>query len=84
MSGTLVVFYLSFLFVLFNRWNYNSCIGSASGPAPIQTTSSLYYPDWLGTSDICVNDGNEPAYMSQNPIMWMHSTLEACCEQNYL
>ena len=39
----------------------------------------LYYPDWSPGGTGCVNDGNEPAYMSANPSWYLYSTLDDCC-----
>jgi hypothetical protein len=55
----------------------------APAPAPTPTTSGLWYPDWAGSNDGCIADGNEPDYMAQNPTLWMYSTLSECCEMNY-
>jgi hypothetical protein len=60
--------------------------GTAPAPAPSPTgtsptsTSGLYYPDWEGANNGCLNDGNAPAYIVSNPSLWMFSTLDACCE----
>ncbi len=62
------------------------CMLNSGGGGVITTIApgtGNYYPDWV-TTDTCVNDGNEPDYMSTNPEVWMHSTLESCCSRNYL
>jgi len=59
-------------------WMLNDCKGT-SGAAP----SGLWYPDWTGPDDTCKNDGSEPQYMALNPVAWMHSSKQACCEANY-
>jgi hypothetical protein len=59
-------------------WKVDECLGTTT-----TTTSGLYYPDWSGDNEGCLNDGNEPEYMTQYSSMWMHSTLQACCEANY-
>ena len=41
--------------------------------------SGLYYPNWKNNPiEQCINDGNEPDYMSNNPTAWMHDTIESC------
>lgn len=60
-------------------WKKAECMGTASASA----SSGLYFPDWAGANDGCLNDGTEPEYMAKNPDQWMHSTLKACCEKNY-
>lgn len=41
--------------------------------------SGLYYPNWKNNAiEQCINDGNEPNYMSNNPSAWMHETVESC------
>ena len=37
-----------------------------------------WYPDWV-RGGYCVNDGNEPLYMSLNPTAWLYSTRAECC-----
>ncbi|EJK64824.1 hypothetical protein THAOC_14401, partial [Thalassiosira oceanica] len=60
-------------------WMLNECKGT-SGGAP----SGLWYPDWAGQDDTCKNDGNEPEYMASNPIAWMKSSKQDCCEANFI
>mmetsp|Transcript_21373 Transcript_21373/g.43482 ORF Transcript_21373/g.43482 Transcript_21373/m.43482 type:complete len:523 (+) Transcript_21373:702-2270(+) len=67
-------------------WMYDDCMLNSGGGGVVTTTApgiGNYYPDWV-TRDTCVNDGNEPDYMSTNPEVWMHVTLESCCSRNYL
>ncbi len=58
-------------------WEYNDCILSGGGDGGTTTIVPLYYPDWENT-DTCVNDGNEPGYMTSNHDAWMRDTLSAC------
>ncbi|EJK49655.1 hypothetical protein THAOC_31445 [Thalassiosira oceanica] len=41
------------------------------------------FADWTGPDDTCKNDGSEPQYMALNPVAWMHSSKQACCDANY-
>jgi len=59
------------------------CLQESSSEGDTTSGNGDYYPDWE-TSDTCVNDGNEPAYMSANPEAWLHATLESCCRVNFL
>jgi len=59
-------------------WMLDECKGT-SGAAP----SGLWYPDWAGPDDTCKNDGSEPQYMALNPVAWMHSSKQACCDANF-
>jgi hypothetical protein len=63
-------------------WKMSECLNGGTAPAP-SPGSGLYYPDWAGANEGCLNDGAEPAYMKANPTQWMHSTLDACCQKNY-
>ena len=58
-------------------WKSNECLGTTTTP------SGLYYPDWSGDNEGCLNDGNEPAYMTQYSTLWMHATLQSCCDEHY-
>eukprot|EP00956_Cyclotella_meneghiniana_P004011 scaffold4865_cov83-Cyclotella_meneghiniana.AAC.9 len=59
-------------------WKSNECLGTTTS-----ASAGLYYPDWSGDNEGCLNDGNEPAYMAQYSTLWMHATLESCCEEHY-
>jgi hypothetical protein len=63
-------------------WKMSECMNGGNAPAP-SPGSGLYYPDWAGANEGCLNDGNEPDYMAANPTQWMHSTLDSCCKKNY-
>eukprot|EP00804_Cyclotella_cryptica_P017072 CCRYP_003317-RA/>CCRYP_003317-RA protein AED:0.06 eAED:0.06 QI:0/1/0.5/1/1/1/2/198/460 len=63
-------------------WKMSECMNGGNAPAP-SPGSGLYYPDWTGSNEGCLNDGNEPDYMAANPTLWMHSTLDSCCKKNY-
>jgi len=59
-------------------WNSPVCLNT-----PATLNSNLYYPDWEG-DDTCKNGGGQPEFMNNAPELWMHSTLAACCDENYL
>ncbi|EED86394.1 predicted protein [Thalassiosira pseudonana CCMP1335] len=54
-----------------------SCTPTDSPTPPEETF--LFYPVWASGSEGCLNDGNEPSYMSANPADYMSSTLDKCC-----
>ncbi|KAK1734553.1 hypothetical protein QTG54_014801 [Skeletonema marinoi] len=56
-----------------------SCTPS-SAPTPPETTH-LFYPDWSSNERSCLNDGEQPHYMSINTADYMSSTLAACCNK---
>ncbi|KAL7447635.1 hypothetical protein ACHAXS_000031, partial [Conticribra weissflogii] len=60
-------------------WRYDLCMGKD----PNDSHSQLFYPDWEGTNRGCLNDGKEPLYMRSNRDIWLHETLQECCEMNY-
>lgn len=66
-------------------WNYEECIGSDPNATPVANpdTDGKYFPDWLGSEQMCKNDGTQPPYMSKNPDMWMYDTLDECCKARY-
>ena len=59
-------------------WNYIVCINGQKG-----AYSGLYYPDFEGENERCLNGGNRPAYMNNAPQIWMKTSLEECCMTNY-
>jgi hypothetical protein len=44
---------------------------------------ALWYPDWEGSNTGCTRDGNEPLYMTQNPIVYLFNTKVDCCAEYY-
>ena len=40
------------------NWNYDTCMGLLPG----ECARELYYPDWSGSNEKCIADGNEPQY----------------------
>ena len=39
-------------------WKVDECLGTTT-----TTTSGLYYPDWSGDNEGCLNDGNEVSFI---------------------
>lgn len=60
-------------------WNYDACLGSLPG----NCARVLFYPDSNGADQGCVDDGNEPSYMTDNSMNYMFSQLEDCCREHY-
>ncbi|EJK73487.1 hypothetical protein THAOC_04881 [Thalassiosira oceanica] len=60
-------------------WNYDVCIGNLPGIC----ARSLFYPDWEGSNTGCVDDGNEPSYMTANAVGYMFTHKSDCCQQHY-
>ena len=44
---------------------------------------SLWYPDWKGANKECVDNGNEPTYMQNNPSTYLSSQKQDCCQKHY-
>jgi len=49
---------------------------------PTTGVSTNWYPNWRGTSSICLNDNNAPAYMKVFG-NYYESSLDACCRRYY-
>lgn len=60
-------------------WNYNVCMGLLPGFC----ARALFYPDWEGSNTACVDDGNEPSYMTANPVGYLFTHKVDCCERHY-
>jgi len=60
-------------------WNYLACMGQLDNVC----ARSLWYPDWKGTDEGCLNDGEEPSYMTQNPVGYLFASKVDCCQQHY-
>jgi len=60
-------------------WNFDECVGNLPGSC----ARSLFYPDWEGSNDGCIDDGNEPRYITDNAMYHMFTKLKDCCEMHY-
>ena len=60
-------------------FNYDTCMGNL----PVLCAHALWYPDWKGDDEGCINDGNEPTYMTDNAVNFMFSQMADCCEEHY-
>jgi len=60
-------------------WNMPVCLNQLRGIC----ARALYYPDWDGANTGCIDDGNEPEYMTNNPVGYLYVSLADCCEQHY-
>lgn len=60
-------------------WNYLACMGQLDNVC----ARSLWYPDWSGSDEGCLDDGNEPTYMAQNPTYYLYASKVDCCQQHY-
>lgn len=45
--------------------------------------TGVFYPDWDGQTGTCLQDGNQPDYMTDSPDLWLYSSLGECCERYY-
>jgi hypothetical protein len=62
-------------------WNLSGCLGNERGIC----ARLLFYPDWenkYGNTG-CIDDGNEPKYMTENPLNYLFQNLADCCAQHY-
>eukprot|EP00986_Skeletonema_menzelii_P003768 scaffold1206_cov105-Skeletonema_menzelii.AAC.3 len=47
-------------------------------------TGSPYYPDWISTSQVCINDGLTPAYMKElQQANYLYMDKQECCETHF-
>jgi len=60
-------------------WNYLSCMGQLDNVC----ARSLFYPDWEGANKACLDDGNQPNYMQNNPSTYLSSQKQDCCQKHY-
>ena len=76
-----------FFFALAGSWNLAECLSSGPGGAPASSNASkangLWYPDWHVNSHVCLKDGKQPNYMTENYATWMYENQEACCDRYY-
>lgn len=55
---------------------------STSPSSTSQPSGELWYPAWTA-GVYCLNDGNQPSYMTMNPAEWLHNNRDACCTRYY-
>jgi len=60
-------------------WNYDVCMGNERGVCK----RALWYPDWEGKNAGCINDGNEPKYMTDNAVNMLFVHPKDCCDKHY-
>jgi hypothetical protein len=53
------------------------------GLVPKTCVTGLFYPDWEGENEGCVDNGMEPYYMTRNPYGYLFNTQEDCCKEHY-
>jgi len=68
----------------FGGFYYDQCLFNHHPPA-LQGCSDplLFYPDWHGSNERCLDDGEEPLYMLQNKEYFLSNSLLECCEKFY-
>ena len=42
---------------------------------------ALYYPDWVSERKTCVNNGNTPPYMAEDPDVYTFQSKKECCNR---
>jgi len=45
--------------------------------------TGIYYPDWVGESATCLQDGQQPLHMDLDPSLWLYDSLEGCCDRYF-
>ena len=66
----------------FSGYYYDQCLGKYP-PTEGNCAQFLYYPDWHGSNEGCVDDGKEPLYMLSNKDYFLSNSLLECCEKFY-
>lgn len=66
----------------FNGYYHDQCLG-LHPPTAGNCAQMLYYPDWQGDNDGCLDNGQEPLYMLQNKDYFLSNSLQECCEKFY-
>lgn len=47
-------------------------------------TGSLYYPDWIHETQVCINDGLDPVFMKElQRDNYLYRSKEECCENHF-
>jgi len=66
----------------FNGFLYDSCMGRYPSDHD-DCNMKLFYPDWNGSNEGCLDDGKEPYYMLSNANYFLSNSIEECCEKFY-
>ena len=66
-------------------WDLAKCLASSSGGGAASTSKAngMWYPNWGGGSHVCLNNGKQPNYMTENYAAWMYKTEKECCARYY-
>lgn len=69
-------------------WDLDACVASGGTFGNDSTiikaaAFTFYYPDREGENKFCRNDGEQPAYMTNNFQIWMFNSVEDCCRTYY-
>ncbi|EED91385.1 predicted protein [Thalassiosira pseudonana CCMP1335] len=62
---------------------YDECLENGGVPNVSINAPSLWYPDWSGADEGCLNNNQAPAYMTANPTTWMFNDQSSCCKKYY-
>ena len=61
------------------NWNYDGCMGLLDNTC----ARGLWYPDWEGSNQGCVKDGDEPPYMRNAALYYLFTQRSECCAEHY-
>lgn len=66
----------------FGGYMYDDCMGRYP-PDHDDCNTMLFYPDWQGANEGCLDDGKEPYYMLSNHKLFLSNTRDDCCKKFY-
>lgn len=55
---------------------------SMSPSNSFQPSGEFWYPSWI-IGSYCLDDGNQPFYMSSNAAAWLYNNRDGCCTRYY-
>jgi len=69
-------------------WDFDACVASGGSFGNDSTiikaaAFTMFYPDREGQNTYCLNDGQQPVYMTNNLKIWMFNSVEDCCRTYY-